>query len=173
MLVIVLIVFSALLFLISLILCLGARQYHKKRLVQIKPERIYSFSKRFLFLLNENIQFQKKHYPIRWITTKSNLKSRQNYPKVIHRITNLAVHDIFHHLNIIFSQIISSLTQPLIISKKCSFCFFFCAVQKWLFFISFRILPDIPENGELFNDQTYIHFYIPSKSENVSIKKFH
>lgn len=124
MLVIVLIVFSALFFLISLILCLGARQYHKKRLVQIKPERIYSFSKRFLFLLNENIQFQKKHYPIRWITTKSNLKSRQNYPKVIHRITNLAVHDIFHHLNIIFSQIISSLTQPLIISKKCSFCFF-------------------------------------------------
>jgi len=65
MLVIVLIVFSALFFLISLILCLGARQYHKKRLVQIKPERIYSFSKRFLFLLNENIQFQKKHYPIR------------------------------------------------------------------------------------------------------------
>ncbi|CAF3884614.1 unnamed protein product, partial [Rotaria magnacalcarata] len=33
------------------------------------------------------------------------------------------------------------------------------------------ILPDIPQNNELFDDQTYIHFYIPSKHENISLKK--
>jgi hypothetical protein len=41
----------------------------------------------------------------------------------------------------------------------------------YLFF--FRILPDIPQNNDLFDDQTYIHFYIPSKTENRSIKKLH
>lgn len=41
----------------------------------------------------------------------------------------------------------------------------------WTLNISFRILPDIPEPTDLFDDQTYIHFYIPSKSENISIKK--
>jgi hypothetical protein len=39
-LIIILIVFSILLFLISFILCIIARQYHKKRIIQIKPESI-------------------------------------------------------------------------------------------------------------------------------------
>lgn len=37
-LIILLMIFSILLFIISFILCIIARQYHKKRTIQIKPE---------------------------------------------------------------------------------------------------------------------------------------
>lgn len=49
-------------------------------------------------------------------------------------------------------------------------CMIHLPYSIFIFFI-FRILPDIPQDNELFNDQTYIHFYIPSKTENISLDK--
>lgn len=44
--------------------------------------------------------------------------------------------------------------------------------QNSLCLFSSRILPDIPENADLFSDQTSIHFYIPSKNTNLSLKRY-
>lgn len=66
--IIILIIFSIILFIISFILCIIAQQYHKKRIIQIKPE--LNLDKTITFPLNTNNneiksseQFSSEHKP--------------------------------------------------------------------------------------------------------------
>jgi len=141
-LIIILIIFSIILFIISFILCIIAQQYHKKRTIQIKPE--LNIDKTITFPFNTNQIFSNNN------EIKSSSEHKPGCPKY----RPLSEYDLFTHTTI--DNI-----------KKMFVLFFVKSKLCFVFFILFRILPDIPENNDLFNDQTYIHFYIPSKTENI------
>ncbi|CAF3539320.1 unnamed protein product [Rotaria sordida] len=162
--ILILSILSSLLFIISLILCLATQRYHKKRIVQIKPEILdktitlplntnttkQTFSKENLFSNNNEI---KSEIPL--ITSKQFSEASIN--------THSSEH--IHRHKPGCPKYIPSPEHNLLSSNL----FTHTTIDN----IKKIILPDIPQNNELFDDQTYIHFYIPSKTENISFKKLH
>ncbi|CAF4283685.1 unnamed protein product [Rotaria socialis] len=158
-LIVVLIIFTSLLFIISIILCLTTKRSNKKRIVQIKPENQtitlplntkQTFSKERLFSNNNEIKSetplltsqQFSQNSIKTLSSEQIHRHKPGCPKYIPSTEhNLVASNLFTHTTI-------------------------GNIKK-------IILPDIPQNNELFDDQTYIHFYIPSKHENISLKKLH
>ncbi|CAF0759301.1 unnamed protein product [Adineta steineri] len=145
--IIILILISSLLLIVSLILCILARKYNKKRTIQIKPEILdktitlpyetkQTFSKENLFSNNNEMKSEPS------LKTLSPQQHKPGCPRYIPSPeSNLLSSDLFTHTTI-------------------------DNIKK-------IILPDIPQTNDLFDDQTYIHFYIPSNNENLSMKKLH
>ncbi|CAF3966316.1 unnamed protein product [Rotaria sp. Silwood2] len=162
-LILVLIILSSLLFIISLTLCLATQQYNKKRIVQITPEILdksitlplntntkQAFSKEKLFSNNNE---NKSEVPL--------IASKQFSEASINAVSSEHIHR--HKPGC--PKYIPSPEHNLLSNNL----FTHTTIDN----IKKIILPDIPQNNELFDDQTYIHFYIPSKTENISFKKFH
>ncbi|CAF3387197.1 unnamed protein product [Rotaria sp. Silwood1] len=158
-LILVFITLCSLLFIVSLILCLSTQQHNKKRIVQIKPENKTitlplntntksTFFKDNLFSNNNEI---KSEIPL--ITSKQFSKAS---------IKTLSSEHIHQH---------KPGCPKYIPSPEHNFLSNNLFTHTTIDNIKKIILPDIPQNNELFDDQTYIHFYIPSKTENISFKK--
>ncbi|CAF0768856.1 unnamed protein product [Adineta steineri] len=123
------------------------RKYNKKRTIQIKPE-----------ILDKTISLP---YETKQTFSKENLFSNNNEMKSEPSLKTLSSQQ--HKPGC--PRYIPSPESNLLSSDL----FTHTTIDN----IKKIILPDIPQTNDLFDDQTYIHFYIPSNNENISMKKLH
>ncbi|UJR35413.1 hypothetical protein I4U23_028170 [Adineta vaga] len=135
----ILIGFSSVLFLTSLILCCIARQYNKKHHLQIIPKSMHLSTKIIALPLETKPTLFSNNNEMPLLSSSSSHRHKPGCPQYIPLPeNNLLSTDLFTHTTI-------------------------DNIKK-------IILPDIPETGDLFDDQPYIHFYLPSKSETLPIQ---